>query len=204
MVGAGTAVTKEVQEDEEVQGGVEVWWGEEQEGKRAGVQMGSDTVRGLQEEDEGVAVSFRMTDTGRSKEEAPIVPVGHKWGESARRIRLTVHGFPADRVWYLVLVQAYLEQGRAKGDRAWCHGVVVTKGWKARTDNKWAVYRALRAHLDQVPLNYPSETVVQPSSTAHFHYGFPTVEPLSRYSNKLLSSNLKTAIFQPCKRCHTP
>ena len=64
--------------------------------------------------------------------------------------------------------------------------------------------RSLRAHLDQVPLNYPSETVVQPSSTAHFHYGFPRVEPLSRYSNKLPSSNLKTAIFQPCKRCHTP
>ena len=63
---------------------------------------------------------------------------------------------------------------------------------------------SLRAHLDQVPLNYPSETVVQPGSTAHFHYGFPTVEPLSRYSNKLLSSNLKTAIFQPCKRCQTP
>ena len=62
----------------------------------------------------------------------------------------------------------------------------------------------LRAHFDQVPLNYLSETVVQPSSTAHFHYGFPTVEPLSWYSNKLLSSNLKTAIFQPCKRCHTP
>ena len=62
----------------------------------------------------------------------------------------------------------------------------------------------LRAHLDQVPLNHPSETVVQPSSTAHFHYGFPTVEPLSWYSNKLLSSNLKTAIFQLCKRCHTP
>ena len=34
----------------------------------------------------------------------------------------------------------------------------------------------LRAFFDQVPLNYPSETVVQPSSTAHFHYGFPTVE----------------------------
>ena len=65
-------------------------------------------------------------------------------------------------------------------------------------------YLPLRAHLDQVPSNYPSETVVQLSSTAHFHYGFPTVEPLSRYSNKLLSSNLKTAIFQPCKRCHTP
>ena len=63
---------------------------------------------------------------------------------------------------------------------------------------------ALRAHLDHVPLNYQSETVVQPSSTAHFHYGFPTVEPLLWYSNKLLSSNLKTAIFQPCKRCHTP
>ena len=62
----------------------------------------------------------------------------------------------------------------------------------------------LHAHLDQVPLNYPSKTVVQLSSGAHFHYGFPTVEPLSWYSNKLLSSNLKTAIFQPCKRCHTP
>ena len=68
----------------------------------------------------------------------------------------------------------------------------------------WPMGLTLRAHLDQVPLNYPSETVVQPSSTAHFLYGFPTVEPLSRYSNKLLSSNLKTAIFQPCKRCHTP
>ena len=63
---------------------------------------------------------------------------------------------------------------------------------------------SLRAHLDQVPLDYPSETVVQPSSTAHFHYGFPTVESLSWYSNKLLSSNLKTAVLQPSKRCHTP
>ena len=101
-------------------------------------------MRGLQEGDDGVAVSFWMTDTGRPDEEAPIVPVGHKCGESARRIRLTVHELPADRVWYLVLVQAYLEQGRAKGDRAWCHGVVVTKGWKARTDNRWAVYRGVR------------------------------------------------------------
>ena len=134
---------KEVQEDEEAQEGVEDWWGEEQEGKRAGVQMGWDTVRGLQEEDEGVAVSFWMTDTGRP-EEVPIVPVGHKCGESERRIRLTVRGLPADRVWYLVLVQAYLEQGRAKKNRAWCHGVVVTKGSKARTDNKWAVYRGVR------------------------------------------------------------
>ena len=72
------------------------------------------------------------------------MPVGHKCGENARRIRLTVDGLPADRVWYLVLVQAYLEQGKANGDRAWCHGVVVTKGWKARTDNKWAVYRGVR------------------------------------------------------------
>ena len=127
---------KEVQEDEEAQGEAEVWWGEEKEGKRTGVQSGWDTVRGLQEEDDGVAVS--------SDEEAPVVPVGHKCGESARRIRPTVHGLPADRVWYLVLVQVYLEQGRAKGDRAWCHGMVVTKGWKARTDNKWAVYRGMR------------------------------------------------------------
>ena len=135
---------KEVREDEEAQGDVEVWWGEEKERKRTGVQFGWDTVRGLQEEDGWVAVSLRMTDGGRPDEEAPIVPVGHECGESARRIRLTVHWLPADRVWYLVLVQAYLEQGRLKGDRAWCHRVVVTKGWKARTDNKWAVYRGVR------------------------------------------------------------
>ena len=91
-----------------------------------------------------MAVIFWMTDSGRPDEEAPIVLVGHKCGESARRIRLTVHGLAADRVWYLVLVQAYLEQGRGKADRAWCHGVVVTKGWNARTDNKWAVYRGVR------------------------------------------------------------
>ena len=135
---------KDVREDEEAQGEAEVWWGEEKEGKRTGVQLGWDTVRGLQEEDDGVAVSFWMTDSGRPDEEAPIVPVGHQCGESARRIRLTVHRLPADRVWYLVLVQAYLEQGRAKGDRAWCRGVVVKKGWKPRRDNKWAVYRGVR------------------------------------------------------------
>ena len=84
-------------EDEEVQQGAEVWWGEEQEGKRAGVQIGWDTMRGLQEDDDGVAPSLRMSDTGRPEEEAPIVPVGHKCGVSARRIRLTVHGLPADR-----------------------------------------------------------------------------------------------------------
>ena len=70
--------------------------------------------------------------------------VGQKCGKCARRIRLTVHGLPADRVWYLVLAQAYLEQGRAQGDRAWCRGVVVTKGWKARTDKKRAVYRDVK------------------------------------------------------------
>ena len=59
-------------------------------------------------------------------------------------LALRVHRLPADRVWYLVLVQAYLEQGRAKGDRAWCHGVVVTKGCKAGMDNKWAVYRGVK------------------------------------------------------------
>ena len=133
---------KEVQEDEEAQGGMEVCWGEEREGKRIGVQIGWDTVQGLQEEDIGVVVSFRMTDTGQPKEEAPVVP--GKCGESARRIRLTVHGLPADKVWCLVLVQAYPEQGGAKGDRAWCHGVVVTKGLKARTDNNWAVYRKVK------------------------------------------------------------
>ena len=65
-------------------------------------------MRERQEEDDGVSVSFRMTDTGLPEEEAPIVPLGHKCGESARRIRPTV------RVWYLVLVEAYLEQRRAK------------------------------------------------------------------------------------------
>ena len=135
---------KEMQEDEEAQGNVEVCWGEEEEGMRTGVELGWDTLQGLREEDDGVAVSFRMTDTGRPEEEAPIVPVGHKCGDSARRIRLTVNALPADRVWYLVLVQAYLEQGRANRDRAWCHGVVVTKGWRTRTDNKWAVHRGVR------------------------------------------------------------
>ena len=71
------------------------------------------------------------------------------------------------------------------------------KHHRARPHTAVAREAALHAHLHQVPLNYRSETVVQPSSTAHFHYGFPTVEPLSWYSNKLLSSNLKTAIFSP-------
>ena len=75
-----------------------------------------------------MAISFLTTDTGLPAEEAPLVPVGHTVGESARRIPLTVPRLPVDRVWYLVLVQAYLEQGRAKGDRAWCHGIVVTNG----------------------------------------------------------------------------
>ena len=138
--GAVLRLPREVHADKEAQGDMEVWWGEEHEGNRAGVQIGWDTVRGLREEDVEVAVSFRMTDMGRPAEEAPSVPVGHTCGESAPRITLTVHGLPADRVRYLVLVQAYLEQGRAKGDRAWCHRVVVTNGWKARTDNKWVVY----------------------------------------------------------------
>ena len=100
---------REVQNDEEAQGDMEVWSGVEQEGESVGVQIGWDTVRGLQEEDDGVAVSFRMTDTGRPEEKAPIVPLGHKCGESARRIRLRVHRLPADKVWYLVPVQAYSE-----------------------------------------------------------------------------------------------
>ena len=38
---------KEVHGDEETQADMEVWWGEEQEGNRTGVQIGLDTVRGL-------------------------------------------------------------------------------------------------------------------------------------------------------------
>ena len=89
------------------------------------------------------------------------MPVGHKCRESARRIRLRVHRLPADRLCYLVLVQAYLEQGRAKGDRAWCHGVVVTKGWKARTDNKWAAYRGLRELGPPTPSAAPQLPVLR-------------------------------------------
>ena len=55
---------KEVQEDEEAHGEVEVWCGEEKEGQRTGVQSGWDTVRGLQKEDDGVAVSLRMRTRG--------------------------------------------------------------------------------------------------------------------------------------------
>ena len=33
-------LSTEVQEDEEAQGGSEVWWGEEQDGKRTGFQLG--------------------------------------------------------------------------------------------------------------------------------------------------------------------
>ena len=58
---------KEVQEDEESQAEAEVWWGEEKEGKRTGVQLGWHTVRGLQEEEDGVAVSFWMTDSGGAR-----------------------------------------------------------------------------------------------------------------------------------------
>ena len=43
------------------------------------------------------------------EEEATLVPVGHKCGDSVRRTQLTVHKLPVTKVWYLVLVQAYLE-----------------------------------------------------------------------------------------------
>ena len=88
------------------------------------------------EEDDRLAVSFWMTDTARPAEKAPLVPLGHKCAERARRIRLTVHSLRANGVWCLGLVQANLQQGRAKGRTAWCHRVVVMKGWKARTDKK--------------------------------------------------------------------
>ena len=88
-----------------------------------------------------------------------------------RWIRLTVHRLPADGMWYLVVVLAYLEQGRAKVDRAWCHWVVVRKSWKARTENKWAVYRGVKElsvdegvrkydiGLHTVHCHYPREVV---------------------------------------------
>ena len=126
-----------------------------------------------------------MMEAGRLDEEAPKVPVGHKCAESARRIRLTIHGLPADRVWYLVLVRAYLEQGRAKGDMAWCHGVVVTKGWRARTENKRAVYRGVRELSIQdgareygigrhtVYCHYPREVVRIPEPTEERVVLFP-------------------------------
>ena len=60
-----------------------------------------------------MAVRSQMMDAGRPHEEAPIVVMVHKCAEGARRIRLTVQGLPADRVWYLVLVQPYLGQSRA-------------------------------------------------------------------------------------------
>ena len=74
-------------------------------------------------------------------------------------------------------VQGYLEQGRAKGDRAWCHGVVVAKGWKARTDNKGAVYRGAKERSvdarvrtydigpHTVYCHYPGEVVHIPDPT---------------------------------------
>ena len=134
-------------------------------------------MRGPQEEDDVVAVSLRMTDTEGPEEEECIVPVGHKCGESARKFGLTVHGLPADREWYLVLVQAYLEQGRAKRVRAWCHGLVVTKGWKTRTANKWGVYRGMKElsvedgvreydiGRHRVYCHYPREVVCIPEPT---------------------------------------
>ena len=145
--------------------------GGEHEGNRTGVQIGLDTVRGLREEDDGVAVRFRMTDMGRPAEEVPLVPVRHTCGESARRIRMRVHELPADRVWYLVLIQAYLEQGTAKGDRAWCHGVVVTNGWKARADNKWAVYRNVKEIRVDERVSYGSHRHT-PSSHQKPHRGW--------------------------------
>ena len=61
-----------------------------------------------------------MTDMGRPVEEVPLVPVLHTCGESARRIRMTVHKLPADRVWSLVLIQAYMVS-RGSGDK-WLEG----------------------------------------------------------------------------------
>ena len=145
---------------------MEVWWGEEQVGDRAGVQVGWDTVRWLQEHDNEDAVSFRMSDAGRPAGEEPLIPLGDKCGETARQIRLTVYRLPADMVRYLVLVQAYLEQGRAKGDKAGCQGLVVTRGRKAWTDNTWVVYR----EVQEVNVDAQMRTYAIRLHTVYCHY----------------------------------
>ena len=89
---------REVRVDEEAQEDVEVCLGDGQEGKRAGFKIGWDRVRGLQDEDHGVAVSFWMTDTGQPEKEATLVALGHKFCESARRMKVTVHGLPSQGV----------------------------------------------------------------------------------------------------------
>ena len=48
-------------------------------GYRTRVQISQDTAQGFPAEDDRVAISFRVSDAGRREEEAPLVPVGHKW-----------------------------------------------------------------------------------------------------------------------------
>ena len=74
-----------------------------------------------------MAVNFRMTNTGRPEEEVPIVPVSHKCGKTTDQTdgpRIQV--LPADRVWYLVLMQAYLCTWSRAGRGGTGHGVT---GW---------------------------------------------------------------------------
>ena len=56
---------REVYLEQEAQdGAMEVWCWEEQVLDRAGVQISFNTVTGLQEENNGVALSFQVPDTG--------------------------------------------------------------------------------------------------------------------------------------------
>ena len=90
---------------------LEVWWGVALLVCTAGVQMGWDMVRGLREEDECVAINFRVFDTGLLGEEAPLIAVGHMCGESARRTRLMVLKQPAAKIWSPVSLQPPLGKG---------------------------------------------------------------------------------------------
>ena len=89
---------------------------------------------------------------------------------------------PADRVWYLVLVQAYPEQGRAKGDMACCHGVVVTKGWKAGMDNKWAVNRGVK----EIRVDAQLQTYDINPHTVYCHYPKEVVRILERTDGRVV------------------
>ena len=118
------------------------------------------------------------------------MPVSHTCGKSAWRIRLTVHRLQVDRVWYLVLVQAYQEPGRANGDRAWCQGVVVTTGWKARTDNKRAVHRDVK----EIDVHASMRTYDIGRHTVYCHYS--AIAPKRMPFSNCQPINIPTKIFE--------
>ena len=68
--------------------------------------MGQGTVIELEKDHDAVAFSFRLWDMGRPALVALLISVRQKCGGCARWIRLMVHRLLADKVCYLVLVQA--------------------------------------------------------------------------------------------------